>query len=114
MRLVTGREGQLCLYWLVDEADGIIADAKFQVFGPPLLIAVGEIASELVLRKNYDQAFAHFGRSSRQLRARPEEAPAFPKEAASYLNQAISAIDKAVHQCIDIPYAATDFDITPH
>jgi NifU-like protein len=113
MRLVTGKEGKLCLYWLVDEADGIIADAKFQAFGPPALIAAGEIASELVLRKNYDQA----SRISADLldncvRDR-KESSAFPKEASSFLNQVLTAIDKAVHQCIDIPYAATDFDVTP-
>lgn len=113
MRLVTGREGQLCLYWLVDEADGIIADAKFQAFGPPLLIAVGEIASELVLRKNYDQASRISADLLDSFVRDRKETPAFPLEAASYLNQAISAIDKAVHQCIDIPFAASDFDVTP-
>ena len=55
MRHVVGEEGKLKLYWLVDETDGIIADAKFQAFGPIGLIAVGEVISELVLRKNYDQ-----------------------------------------------------------
>lgn len=113
MRLVTGREGKLCLYWLVDEVDGVIADAKFQAFGPVALIAAAEIASELVLRKNYDQA----SRISADLldshvRDR-KEVPAFPKEASSFLNQILSAIDNAVNQCIDIPFAATDFDVTP-
>jgi NifU-like protein len=113
MRLVTGREGHLCLYWLVDEADGVIADSKFQAFGPPALIGAGEIASELVLRKNYDQA----SRISADLldtfiRDKLDQ-PAFPLEAATFLNQVISAIEKAVHQCIDIPYAATDYDSTP-
>lgn len=113
MRLVTGREGKLCLYWLVDEADGIIADAKFQAFGPPALIAVGEIASELVLRKNYDQASRITADLLDSFVRDRSDIPAFAKETASFLNQAISAIDNAVHQCIDIPYAATDFDITP-
>jgi NifU-like protein len=112
MRLVTGQEGMLSFYWLVDESDGIICDAKFQAFGPPALVAVGEIVSELVLRKNYDQA----SRLSADLidqhvRDRKEE-PAFSKEAFTYLNQAISAIDRAVHQCLDIPFAA-DYDTTP-
>ncbi len=113
MRLVTGREGTLCLYWLVDEADGIIADAKFQVFGPPALIAAGEIASELSLRKNYDQASRISADLLDSFLRDKKDTPAFPKEAFSFLNQAISAIDKAVHQCIDIPYAATDYDVTP-
>jgi len=113
MRLVTGREGKLCFYWLVDESDGIIADAKFQAFGPPALIAAGEIASELVLRKNYDQASRVSADLLDSFVRDRKDAPAFSKEAASYLNRAISAIDNAVHQCIDIPFAATDFDVTP-
>lgn len=113
MRLVTGREGKLVLYWLVDEADGIISDAKFQAFGPVGLIAVGEIASELALRKNYDQVsrisaelLDHFVRDQKEI-------PAFPQEAHAFLNTALSAIDSAVHQCIDIPYAAADYTTTP-
>jgi NifU-like protein len=113
MRLVTGREGKLCLYWLVDEGDGIISDAKFQAFGPPALIAAGEIASELVLRKNYDQASRISAELLDSFVRDRKEIPAFSKEAFPFLNQAISAIDRAVHQCIDIPFAATDFDITP-
>ena len=113
MRLVTGKEGMVCLYWLVDEADGVIADAKFQVFGPPALIAAAEIASELVLRKNYDQASrVSADLLDRHVRDR-KDSPAFPPEAFSFLNQILSAIDRAVHQCIDIPYAATDYEATP-
>lgn len=113
MRLVTGREGKLCLYWLVDEADGIIADAKFQAFGPPALIAAGEIASELALRKNYDQASRISADLLDSFVRDKKDIPAFPKEVYSFLNQAITAIDRAVHQCIDIPYAAADYDVTP-
>src|SRR3990167_2350287 len=113
MRLVTGREKGLCLYWLVDEADGVIADAKFQVFGPVALIAAAEIASELVLRKNYDQA-SRISADLLESHARDrKEGPAFPKEANGYLNLILSAIDKAVHQCIDIPYASADYAVTP-
>ncbi|MBI5273293.1 MAG: NifU family protein [Chlamydiia bacterium] len=119
MRLVTGREGSIglqgmvCLYWLVDEADGVIADAKFQVFGSPALIAAAEIASELALRKNYDQASRISAELlDKQARDR-KEIPAFPETQASCLNQILSAIDKAVHQCIDIPFAASDYEITP-
>lgn len=112
MRLVTGREGDLCFYWLVDEADGIIADAKFQAKGPIALIVAAEIACELVLRKNYDQA----SRISADILDRhvrdKKDIPAFPKECFVQLNQVLMAIDKAVHQCIDIPYAAS-YDQTP-
>lgn len=113
MRLVTGREGGVCLYWLVDEADGIIADAKFQAFGSPGLLAAAEIASELVLRKNYDQASRISADLIDQHVRDQKEIPAFPPEAYRYLNQILSAIDRAVHQCIDIPYAADDYATTP-
>jgi len=113
MRLVTGKEGNLCLYWLVDESDGVIADAKFQAFGPPALIAVGEIASEFVLRKNYDQVSRITADLLDSILRDRKDVLAFSKEAASFLNQAISAIDNAVQQCIDIPYAAADYDNTP-
>lgn len=113
MRLVIGREGNVCLYWLVDESDGVIADAKFQVFGPVGLIAAAEIASEMVLRKNYDQASRiSADLLDRHVRDR-KETPAFLSKDHSFLNQILSAIDRAVHQCIDIPYAATDYATTP-
>jgi len=112
MRLVIGRDGMLCFYWLVDESDGIIADAKFQAYGPPALLAVGEIASELVLRKNYDQA-SRITADLLDSQARDKkDVPGFPKEAFGFLNQAISAIDRAVQKCLDIPFAATH-DATP-
>lgn len=112
MRLVTGRAENLHLYWLVDETDGIIADATFQAFGPIGLIAAAEIGSELILRKNYDQT----SRLSAELIDRhvrdKKDIPAFPKECYSYLNAVLSAIDQAVQQCLDIPFVAS-YDITP-
>lgn len=112
MRLVVGREGNLALYWLVDEADGIIADAKFQAFGPIGLIAAGEIACELILRKNYDQASRMSADLLDQHVRDRKDTPAFPKECYAYLNQALMAIDRAVQQCLDIPFAAS-YDVTP-
>jgi NifU-like protein len=112
MRLVTGRDGMLCLYWLVDEADGVIADAKYQAFGPPALVAVGEIVSELALRKNYDQVSRFSSDLVDQHVREKKEILAFAPDDFSYLNQALSAIDRAVYQCLDIPFAATH-DVTP-
>lgn len=109
MRLAKGhvQEGalQLSLYWLVDEGDGVITDVKYQVIGPTGLIAAAEAASELCLRKNYDQA----SRLSAELLGHHF---AFPEECASFLNMAIEAIDAAVQHCLDIPYAVT-YDTTP-
>lgn len=112
MRYVTGREGKLCLYWLVDESDGVIADAKFQAFGPIGLIAAAEIASELVLRKNYDQVSRITADLIDQHVRDRKDMPAFPRECDAYLNQVLSALDRAVSQCLDIPFAAS-YDMTP-
>jgi len=112
MRLVIGQEGRLRLYWLVDESDGVIADAKFQAFGPIALLAAAEITSELVLRKNYNQASRISADLIDQHVRDKKEVPAFPKECDAYLNQVLSALDAAVQQCTDIPFAV-DFDTTP-
>lgn len=112
MRLAIGADEYVRLYFLVDPADGIVADAKFQVFGSAYLIAAAEIASELAMRKNYRQ----IGRLSADLidqhvRDR-QDMPAFPKEAHASLNQVLSAIDMAVAQCSDLP-APNEYDTTP-
>jgi len=118
MRLVIGREGRseegslVCLYWLVDEADGIIADAKFQCFGPTSLIAAAEIASELVLRKNYDQASRISADLIDQHVRDTKNSASFPEECNAHLNFVIAAIDEAVYQCRDIPFAVS-YEQTP-
>jgi NifU-like protein len=118
MRLALGRIGssheaiQICLYWLVDESDGIIADAKFQALGPTGLIASCDAACEMALRKNYDQA-SRFSADliERHLRENKDQS-AIPEEWSTYLNRVIEAIDLAISQCSDIPFAAV-YDATP-
>jgi NifU-like protein len=96
----------------VDESDGVICDTKFQAYGPPLLLATGEIVSELTLRKNYDQASRITTDLLDQHVRDKKDVPVFPKEAFSFLNQALSAIDQAVQKCLDLPFAITH-DTTP-
>lgn len=112
MRLAVGQEGSLCFYWLVDETDGVIADVKFQAFGPIGLIAAAESLSELMLRKNYDQASRLTVDLIDQHVRDKKEIPAFPKECDPFLNQALSAMDQAVSRCIDLPFEASH-DVTP-
>lgn len=112
MRLVKASEEGLTFYWLVDESDGVIADALFQAYGPVGLIGAAEVASELVLRKNYDQVSRLTADLIDQHVRDKKETPAFPKECDSFLNQVLSAIDKGTQQCFDIPFAATH-DTTP-
>ncbi len=109
MRRVIGRDGfaadgnAVALYWLVDPTDGVIADAKFQVFGQSALIAAAEAACELLIGKNYDQAKRISAELlDKQLRDKPDT-PAFPEETLGHVNLVIDAVDDAVEQCLDIP-----------
>jgi NifU-like protein len=112
MRFVKAKSEFCALYWLVDESDGVIADAKFQAIGPIGLIGAAEIASELVLRKNYDQVSRlNVDLIDQHVRDR-KDTPAFPKECDPFLNQVLSLLDLGVQQCLDLPFAATH-DITP-
>lgn len=115
LRLVTGEEGSVedgnyvKLWLLVDESDGKIADAKFQIFGETLLIGAAEILCELLLRKNYDQA-------KRITRDLIDTNGPFPERAYTYIDLALSALDEAIHGCEDIPleegYTATPVDLS--
>ncbi len=104
LRLVIGEEGDyLRLYLLIDENDGIIADAKFQAYGESALLCAADIACTVLLRKNYEQA--------RRLTAELIDIPirdlpfeiAFPEEVSSHLNSVIAAIENAAEKCTDIP-----------
>lgn len=113
MRLAEATEGSvedgnaIRLYWLVDKDDGIIVDAKFQVFGQSALIAAAEAACELLVGKNYDQAKRiSADLIDKHLRDR-SDIPAFPKETYPHLNLVLGAIDMASEQCTDIPFADT-------
>lgn len=109
MRYVEGREGfvvdgnAVAFFWLVDESDGIIVDAKFQLFGESALIAACEEACLLVIGKNYDQAKRiSADLIDKQLRDHLDQ-PAFPEEVRAHLNLIIDAIDDAVEKCLDLP-----------
>lgn len=110
MRLAIGRMGevasgkQVILYLLVDENDGLIADAKFQAFGPVALIAAADAVCDLVLRKSYVQAERITAELlDRHLRDKTDH-PAFPEETACLLNFVLEAVELAAEQCSDIPY----------
>ena len=112
MRFVTAKEYGIRIDWLVDESDGVIADAKFQSYGPVGLIAAAEIASELVIRKNYNQVSRISADLLDQHVRDHKEIPAFPSECNSFLNQVLSVIDLAVEKCSDIPFNDT-YEMTP-
>ncbi|MCB1213646.1 MAG: NifU family protein [Chlamydiia bacterium] len=113
VRLVVGREGSLSeenrveIYALVDTDDGVIVDAKFQVFGHAALIAAAEAACHLIVSKTYEQANrVHSDLLDRQLRDKPDSV-AFPSELSYHLSLVISAIHNAAKQCYDIPLKTT-------
>jgi NifU-like protein len=109
MRLAVGEAGQQAdgnvvrMYWIVDPDDGIVVDAKFQAMGQSALIGAAEVACELCVGKNYDQAKRiSADLIDKQVRDKADE-PAFPKEATPHLNLIILAHEKASLQCMDIP-----------
>ncbi len=109
MRLAVGKEGEpadgncVTLYWLVDKEDGTIVDARFQVLGQSALIGAAEVACDLLIGKNYDQAKRiSADLIDKQARDRSDEA-AFPPETAPHLNLVLDAMEKAAMQCSDIP-----------
>lgn len=111
MFLAIGQEGSIAdgnlirLYWMVDPDDGIIVDARFQVYGQSALIGAAEIACEMVIGKNYDQARRISAELiDKQVRDRSDE-PAFPKETSPHLNLVLGAMDAAAELCMEIPLA---------
>ena len=110
VRLVVGREGSMAeanavaLYWLVDETDGVLVDVRYQVFGPSSLIGALEAASQLLMRKNYDQARRITADLlDREVRDR-SDVEAFPRSVWGHLNLVLGAIENAADQCSDIPF----------
>lgn len=94
MRVVTGSSENITLSLLIDEEDGVIADCRFDLFGPPSLHDSAAAATQLLLRKNYLQA--------KRISADLIEAKMATKNPA-YLNPLIDLIDSMTDQCMDIP-----------
>jgi NifU-like protein len=109
MRQVIGFDGNVRsgnavqIYWLVDESDGVIADAAFQLFGQSALIGAADIACELSRGKNHDQA-GRIGADliDKHVRDRADT-PAFPAEVSAHLNLVVGALEEAAQQCKDMP-----------
>lgn len=93
----------ITFYLIIDETDGIIADAKFQAFGETPLIGIADTICDIILRKNYDQARRLTAELiDKNLRDFPHTA-AFPNSADHDLNLALETLDAACEKCIDIP-----------
>lgn len=92
-------------YWLVDKTDGVIIDARFQVYGTSSLVGASEVAIELLIGKNYDQA-KRISADLIDTHARDRrDIPAFPPETFSSLNLVVDAIEAASERCKHLPLA---------
>ncbi len=113
MRLVVGEEGQIRdghavrLFWLIDESDGVIVDARFEAFGPTALLGAADAASEILMRLNYDQARRISAELIDQHLRDKNAQVAFPSDVSLYLNLVLFAIEDAAAKCSDIPFADT-------
>lgn len=114
MHFAIGQAGSMAeanivrLYWLVDSQDGVIIDARFQVFGDSALIGAAEVACELVVGKNYDQArrlSADLIDRHVQEKRDDGEMIGFPKEVWGHINLILEALDDAAVQCEGLPLA---------
>lgn len=109
MRLITGKEGGVeeeavvCFYLLIDESDGVIADARFQAYGHTALIGAADSLCALAIGKNYVQAERiSFDLLEQELKGKNTPEP-FPPEAVPYVHLALSALSAACEECYDIP-----------
>lgn len=95
MRVVNGKSGdEISLSLLVDEDDGVIADCRFDLFGPPALHDTANATTQLLLRKNYLQA--------KRISAELIESKMTMHD-HTYLNPMIDLLDTMTDQCMDIP-----------
>jgi NifU-like protein len=90
-------------YWLVDPADGVIIDARFQAFGNSALIGAAEVACELVIGKNYDQARRMSAELFLQHVYDKITGYSFPEEAFGFINMCLEAFDKSAEDCSGLP-----------
>lgn len=118
LRLVEGEAGARehgnygKYFWLVDPNDGIVVDAKYQVYGESILVGLFEAASSLIVGKNYDQAARlHIEVLDNALRDK-NAVSAFPKDAVAHVSIVIEAIKICAQQCMDIPISLT-YDAPP-
>lgn len=109
LRFVQGQAGDISMgnwaqyFWLVDPNDGIVVDARYQVYGESILIGLLEAASNLIIGKNYDQAArVHIEVLDNALRDK-NDTGAFPDEAIAHVSIVTEAIKKCAQQCMDIP-----------
>ncbi len=108
MRLLIGEEGSralgnyISLHLLVDEEEGMIADAAFKVLGETALVGAADLLCDLVIGKTYTQAIRVTADMIDQ-----KVGGGFPEETYPHINLALSALEDACAQASDIPVSIT-------
>ena len=113
LHLARGTQGALTdgnwieFYWLVDKTDGVIIDSRYQAFGNTALVGAAEVACELLVGKNYDQARRiSADLIDKHVREKPD-IPSFPEETFAHINLVVDAIEMTAEQCAGLPLADT-------
>lgn len=106
MRLCTGYEesqagDRFKLFILVDKADGIIADIRFQIFAKSSFYLVLEALCELVLLKSYVQA-QKVSAALIESKLKKDLKKPLPKGCDEAINLSLFALDEALRGCTDI------------
>lgn len=118
LRLVVDESGDfesgntLRFFWMVDPSDGIIVDAKYQVYGESILIGLAEALCVLIVGKNYDQAARLELKVVDPFLRDHNDTPAFPEDSINHFYLALEVIKKCASACLDIP-VATSYQAPP-
>lgn len=113
LRLVVSETGDiesgnsLQFFWMVDPKDGIIVDAKYQIYGEAVLVGLAESIANLIVGKNYDQAARLEFKVINDYLKDSGDLPAFPDDSQSHLALVLEGVKKCATECLDIPVAMT-------
>lgn len=93
-------EQKIYLTAFVDSSEAIFIDAKFMAFGPPDLVAIIDIACDVLIDKRYDQV-GRIGFEILEKQATPvKPLPSFSKR---WINTALDLFEDLTMQCSSVP-----------
>lgn len=85
-------------YWLIDPENGLIIDAKFQAFGAPILIGIGNFLCEKIIGKIYIEG-KKFNFQTIKDNLNISEEILKTIQVRPYLNLCLDALDDIITQC---------------
>lgn len=107
--LVTGSQGHrlmgnmVTFYWLIDQTNGVILDAKFQYFGHPFLLVLAETACNLLVGETYAYAYRITVTMLDQALRTQADRPALPDTCTPLYHCIIDALDNTAQHCTHLP-----------